>query len=106
MTTACAEPYLLCDLNEDLCKKRAKEYGLTRYTTSYEDMLADPAVDGVAIYTPDPLHGEHVRMALEAGKHVICTKPLFKGLDEAKAVYDLWRDSRLAVMVGDELPIF
>jgi len=100
MTTACAEPYLLCDLNEDLCKKRAKEYGLTRYTTSYEDMLADPVVDGVAIYTPDPLHGEHVRMALEAGKHVICTKPLFKGLDEAKAVYDLWRDSRLAVMVG------
>lgn len=99
-TSALAEPYMLCDLDEELCKKRGGDFGVARYTTRYAEMLANPDVEGVAIYTPDPLHGEHVRMALEAGKHVICTKPLFKGLDGAKAIFDLWRGSGLAAMVG------
>jgi predicted dehydrogenase len=95
-----AEPYLLCDLNEDLCRQRAAAFGLNRYTTDYHAMLADTLVDAVAIYTPDPLHREHVAAALAAGKHVICTKPLFKGLAGARAVRDLWKSSGKAVLVG------
>ncbi len=99
-STPLAETRQICDLNEELCRQRAAAFGIERYTTSYAEMLADPLVDGVAIYTPDPLHAEHVRLALEANKHVICTKPLFKGLADAKPIHDLWRRSDRAVMVG------
>src|ERR1017187_7354363 len=65
----------VCDVNEELCRARCAEFGLSRYTTLYDEMLADPAVDVVGIYTPDHLHAPHTLQALEAGKHVICTKP-------------------------------
>lgn len=99
-SSALAEAYTICDLNEDLCRQRADAFGIQKFTTQYSEMLADPLVEGVAIYTPDPLHAEHVKLALQAGKHVICTKPLFKGLADAKPIYDLWRASELSVMVG------
>jgi predicted dehydrogenase len=41
-------------------------------------MLANPDVDVVGIYTPDHLHADHIIRALEAGKHVIGTKPFIK----------------------------
>src|SRR5690242_17404158 len=66
----------ICDLNGDLCRERAAEFRFDRYTTSFDDMLADPAIDAIGIYTPDPLHATHIRQTLEAGKHAICTKPL------------------------------
>lgn len=62
-------------------------------------MLADPEIDVIAIYTPDPLHGRHIRQALEAGKHVICTKPLLDDL-KTKALLDLGRKSGKHVFVG------
>ena len=51
----------ICDLNENLCKERMAEFGLTRYTLSYEEMLQDETVDVIGIYTPDPLHSLHIR---------------------------------------------
>ena len=73
----------ICDLNESLCQQRCKEFGLTDYTTRYEDLLRDPQIDVIGIYTPDQLHSLHIRMALEAGKDVICTKPLMTSLEDA-----------------------
>lgn len=46
----------ICDLNEELCKQRCEEFELARYTTKYEEMLADPDIDVIGIYTPDQLH--------------------------------------------------
>ena len=43
------------------------------------DVVGDPAVDVVVVITPPALHAEHVRMALEAGKHVLCEKPVGEG---------------------------
>lgn len=74
----------ICDLNEELCRDRINEFGLERYTTDYDDLLRDENIDVIAIYTPDQLHGLHIRRALEAGKHVICTKPVLASLDEAR----------------------
>jgi predicted dehydrogenase len=73
----------MCDLSEELCRTRQQEFGIDKYTTRYEDMLEDPQIDVIAIYTPDQLHGRHIMQALRAGKHVICTKPLLNNLDEA-----------------------
>jgi predicted dehydrogenase len=75
---------VICDRNEDLCKQRCKEFNFSNYTTSYDDLLNDEAIDIIAIYTPDHLHADHIKAALEAGKHVVCTKPFIDDLGRAQ----------------------
>ena len=43
---------------------------------SYAELVADPAVDVVYVASPHALHEEHAMLALDAGKHVLCEKPL------------------------------
>ena len=54
----------------------ARQFGARFAYTSYDDMLANPAVDAVFIATPNVFHAEQVVMAARAGKHVLCDKPL------------------------------
>ncbi|QYM79523.1 aldo/keto reductase [Horticoccus luteus] len=65
-------------------KKFAQEFGVARAHGSYEALLADPGVEAVYIATPHPLHVEWIVRAAEAGKHVLCEKPL--GLNYAEAM--------------------
>lgn len=65
---------------ETLCSK----FQVPRWTTSYEEVIADPNVDGVVIALPHPLHVKYGLMALAAGKHVHMQKPLSTSLDEAE----------------------
>ncbi len=65
---------------ETLCKK----FDVPRWTHSYEEVIADPEIDGVIIALPHPLHVKYGLMALEAGKHVHMQKPLSTSLDEAE----------------------
>lgn len=90
----------ICDRNEELGRQRCAEFGLTNFTTSYAEMLRDPKVDVVGIYTPDQLHAEHVLQALAAGKHVVCTKPFLDNLSRASEVLEAARASGRCVMVG------
>jgi predicted dehydrogenase len=96
----------LCDVNEELCRTRCAEFGLSRYTTSLDALLADPAVDVVGIYTPDHLHAEHTIRALAAGKHVICTKPFLDNLGRAREVLEAQRRSGRRVFVGQSTRFF
>lgn len=96
----------ICDLNEDLCRERMAEFHLDGYTTDYQDMLQDPSIDVIGIYTPDQLHAEHIMMALEAGKHVVCTKPLMVDLSQAKALLDAQKKSGKQVFVGQSSRYF
>lgn len=91
---------LLCDINESLCRERCAEFKFDRYTTSFDELLADPQVDVVGIYTPDPLHAEHIVRCLDAGKHVICTKPLIDNLADAPRLIAAAERSGKRVMVG------
>ena len=90
----------ICDVNEELCQARCAEFGLKYYTTIFEDMLGDAAIDVIGIYTPDHLHAEHTIRTLRAGKHVICTKPFLDRLDRAREVLDVARSTNRLVMVG------
>lgn len=96
----------ICDLNEALCKERCKEFGISRYTTAYNEMLADDSIDVIGIYTPDQLHATHIKMALEAGKHVICTKPLMVSLDEANELLEVQKRTAKTVFVGQSSRYF
>jgi predicted dehydrogenase len=96
----------ICDLSEDLCKQRSKEFQFFNYTTKYEDMLNDPEIDIIAIYTPDKWHAEHIKQALQANKHVICTKPLIDNLSNAKELLDLVEKTGKKLFVGQSSRFF
>src|SRR5215510_3337904 len=80
---------MICDKDLDLCRRRADEFKVYEYTTEYSDMLKNPDIDIIAIYTPDHLHAAHVKEALLHGKHVVCTKPFIDDLSKAKELIDL-----------------
>jgi predicted dehydrogenase len=58
---------------------------------SYEELVADPNVDVIYIATPHTLHLDNARLAFEAGKHVLCEKPLTISLAEAEEMVALAR---------------
>jgi predicted dehydrogenase len=76
----------------------AAAHGLDRACTSYEELIADPAVDIVYVATPHPQHATWAIAALEGGKHVLCEKPLTLSEPEARPVVGLARDRGLLLM--------
>ncbi|MEJ5963125.1 Gfo/Idh/MocA family protein [Pedobacter immunditicola] len=96
----------ICDAQIDLCKQRAKEFDFQNYTTNYQEMLDDPEIDVIAIYTPDHLHAEHVKQALLHGKHVVCTKPFIDDLSKASELLEISRESNKKVFIGQSSRFF
>jgi xylose dehydrogenase (NAD/NADP) len=66
----------------------ADEHGIARAHASYEDLLADPGVDAVYVSLPNSLHVEWSVKALEAGKHVLCEKPLSRHPEDVERAFD------------------
>ena len=100
--TALATPALqlewLCDLDEERARKVLGRYTTVKATSSYDTVLADPAVAAVAIATPAATHFDLVRSALEAGKHVLVEKPLTSSVSEARKLAGLAERSGLVLM--------
>lgn len=69
----------------------AREFGIASVHGSYEALLADPQIDAVYIPLPNTLHAEWAIRALEAGKHVLCEKPIAITAADARAMYDTAR---------------
>jgi predicted dehydrogenase len=97
---------MICDQNLETCRQRADEFKMYEYTTEYEDMLKDDEIDIIAIYTPDHLHAEHIKLALQHGKHVICTKPFIDDLSKAKDLLALQQQTGKKVFVGQSSRFF
>jgi len=67
---------------------------------NYQDLCLDPKVDIIYVSTTHNFHFDNVRMALEAGKHVLCEKPMGISLEETEAMIRLAQQRKLLLMEG------
>lgn len=95
-----------CDLLVDKIESARQDCPDLFYTQNYAEMLARPDVDIVAIYTPDQFHGEHIVQAFEAGKHVICTKPVVNSVTDARRVLEAAHKTGRKLLVGQSTRFF
>jgi predicted dehydrogenase len=72
----------------------AARFGWERFTTRWQDMIADDEIDLIDVATPNFLHALPAIGALEAGKHVACEKPLASDLDSARAMRNAARKAK------------
>jgi xylose dehydrogenase (NAD/NADP) len=79
-------------------ERYAAEHGIARAHGSYEELLADPEIEAVYIPLPNAMHIPWTRRALEAGKHVLCEKPLSRHPGEVEAAFDLAEQRGLLLM--------
>ena len=95
------ELYALCDINEETLKKKGEKYGITRLYTSEEEMLAQcPEIDAVSVCTWNNGHAPATIMALNAGKHVLCEKPMALNAKEAQEMINAAKKNGKKLMVG------
>lgn len=79
--------------SEAKAQAAARDLGIPRAYGSYEELLADPTIEAVYIPLPINLHAEWTVRALNAGKHVLCEKPLAPTLAEVKRMQQAARDA-------------
>ena len=87
----------LAEATAELAAEKAADLGIGKAYESYGAMLEDPTIDVIHLATPNYLHYPHAKAALEAGKHVVCEKPLAMNSQESA---DLVRISKEAGLVN------
>lgn len=76
-----------------------KNYPESLLCRSYDELLKVPDIELIIVNTPDPLHFEHARMALEAGKHVVVEKPFALMFEECEELIRLAQGKKLVLTV-------
>ena len=95
-----AELVALCDANEERLRRIGRQYPSARLVPSFEDVLADEAIDAVVVATPVDTHFDLCRAALAAGKHVMVEKPLATSSAECETLIELAAAQGRTLMVG------
>ena len=91
-----------CDIIEERAVKAAKEFGTAdaKTYTDYKEMLKDASIDVVHVLTPNVVHCPVTVAAFEAGKHVMCEKPMAATTVDAQKMMDAWKKSGKQFTIG------
>lgn len=84
-----AELVAIADQSQELATRFGEQLGIARAVGDYRELLADPAIGAVHICTPNNTHAPIARDVIEAGKNLICEKPLAMSVEEAASLTDL-----------------
>jgi D-xylose 1-dehydrogenase (NADP+, D-xylono-1,5-lactone-forming) len=90
----------LASRDQHVARRWATEFGIPKAYGSYAELLADPEVDAVYIPLPNELHKVWTVYAAEAGKHVLCDKPLARDAAEAEEMVACCRQRGVRLMEG------
>ncbi len=91
-----------CDLIEERAAKAAKEYGSknAKVYKDYRELLKDKSIDVVHVCTPNKSHSEISVAAMEAGKHVMCEKPMAKNAQDAEKMVETAKRTGMKLTIG------
>ena len=92
--------YVIAEANDELGAEAAARFGFDSYVTDWRRIVDDPQVDIVDVAVPNDLHEEISVAAAEAGKHVICEKPIARTGAEAQAMVDAVERAGVVNMVA------
>ncbi|WP_386686921.1 Gfo/Idh/MocA family protein [Lonepinella sp. MS14437] len=90
----------LAEITPELAHQKAKEFGFSRSTGDWRDVVSDPNVDVVDICTPNFLHKEIALAAITNGKNVYSEKPLALTAADAKIMYEAAKKAEVKTLVG------
>lgn len=93
----------IADANPAALEARRLEWDVPRAYASYEALLADPEIEAVSVCLPNALHHPATIAAANAGKHVLCEKPIALSLELAQQMIDAARDNGIVLQVGHHL---
>jgi predicted dehydrogenase len=96
--TASCDVVAIASRDADRASAAAERAGVERSYGTYEALLADPDIEAVYIPLPNHLHAEWTIKAAQAGKHVLCEKPLALTAAEAQTMVDACRDADVLLM--------
>lgn len=89
-----------CDTNEDQLKKMGEQYGVKNLYSNKEELLKNREIDAVSICTWNAAHAECTIAALNAGKHVLCEKPMATNKEDAEKMLQASIDNDRLLMIG------
>lgn len=98
----------VCSRRQERASAVAARWDIPTASTDWRDVINDPGVDAVIIATPPYMHHQMVITAIEAGKHVLCEKPLARNLAETRDMAKLAHSANVVAMVNHQyryLPI-
>lgn len=94
------EVVAVAESTQEIADKAAERLLVTKGYGNWKDLIADPEIDVVHIASPNFLHYENAKAALEAGKHVVCEKPLAMTSTESSELVRLADDKKLVNAVN------
>ncbi len=100
------EVHGVAGISEDEAKNAADELAIPKWYRSFDEAIADNDIKVVHLCTPNNLHFQQAKLALEAGKHVLCEKPLALTPNESSKLADLARKTGLITAVNYNLRFY
>lgn len=97
-----AQMVAFCDIVKERAEQAAAEYGAegAKVYTDFRELLKDDTLDVIHVCTPNDSHAEITVASLEAGKHVMCEKPMAKTVAQAKEMLDAARRTGKKLTIG------
>ena len=92
------ELYAVAGRSMEKARRFRQEFGFQKAYEGYDALLADPEVEAVYVPLPNSLHAEWSIRAMEAGKHVLCEKPMAATGEEARRMFRAAEDNRVFLM--------
>lgn len=91
------------DIDEGKARDLARKWGADAWHRDYSRVLGDPRIDAVSICLPHYLHSKVAVETAEAGKHILCEKPIANNLDEADAMIRAANKAEVTLMIAENV---